>query len=118
MQNQPGLSITQAASATGLSPKTIRRYVKDGKLPFTMIPGKYGYDEYRITEIPPDMLADDAMPKALPWGMDIIARLEIENRDLAGRLGAAQERIRALDAQVKLLTMPPWWRRILLRRTS
>jgi len=49
--------------------------------------------------------------------MDIIHRLEQENRNLAGQLGAAQEG-RTLENQVELLTTGKqlWWRRIFRRR--
>lgn len=53
MQNKEGLTITQAARAMRLSPKTVRRQLKEGKIPYKLVPGKYG-DEYRILELPPD----------------------------------------------------------------
>ena len=117
MQNREGLSIGQAAKAMRLSPKTVRRHIKEGKIPYKLVPGKYG-EEYRITELPPDKIREGALDKTPTLAIDIITRLEQENRNLAGQLGAAQERIRILENQVKLLTTSkqPWWRWIFRRR--
>ena len=117
MQNREGLSIGQAAKAMRLSPKTVRRHIKEGKIPYKLVPGKYG-EEYRITELPPDKIREGALDKTPTLAIDIIHRLEQENRNLAGQLGAAQERIRTLENQVKLLTAAkqPWWQRIFRRR--
>ncbi len=117
MQNREGLSIGQAAQALGLSSKTVRRQLKQGKLPFKLVPGKFG-QEYRILELPPDKVRDEALDTTPTLALDIIHRLELENRNLAGQLGASQERCRTLESQVKLLTTPhkPWWRRLLRRK--
>ena len=116
MQNKEGLTITQAARAMGLSPKTVRRRIKEGKIPYRLVPGKYG-DEYRIIELPFDKINQEAMDTTPTLALDIIHRLEQENRNLAGQLGAALERVRTLENQVKLLTAgrQPWWRRIFKR---
>jgi hypothetical protein len=102
--------------AMGISQKTIRRRIKEGKIPYKLVPGKYG-DEYRITELPPDGIRREALDTTPTLALDIIHRLEQENRNLAGQLGAALERVRALENQVKLLTMgrQPWWRRLFKR---
>lgn len=113
-----GYSVADAAKALGVSTRTIRRHLKEGKLPFTKIDGQFG-EEYRITELP------DAQKKAEPLvtsaelsgtvALDMIRRLEEENRNLAGQLGAAQEKIRNLEGQIlKSLPQPkiPWWRRL------
>ncbi len=117
MQNREGLTITQAARAMHLTPKTVRRHIKQGKIPYKLVPGKYG-DEYRITELPPDRIREEALDKTPTLALDIIHRLELEVRNLAGQLGAAQERVRTLENQVKLLTTPhkPWWRRLFRRK--
>ncbi|GAI94633.1 unnamed protein product [marine sediment metagenome] len=117
MQNREGLTITQAARAMHLTPKTVRRHIKQGKIPYKLVPGKYG-DEYRILELPPDRIRQEALDKTPTLALDIIHRLELENRNLAGQLGATQERVRTLENQVKLLTTPhkPWWRRLLRRK--
>ncbi len=100
-----------------LTPKTVRRHIKQGKIPYKLVPGKYG-DEYRILELPPDKVREQALDTTPTLALDIIHRLELENRNLAGQLGAAQEKIRTLENQVKLLTTPhkPWWRRLFRRR--
>lgn len=121
MLENEGLTITQAAKAMRLSPKTIRRHIKEGKIPHKLVPGKYGY-EYRITELPLHELKEQPLDTTPTLALDILHRLEQENRNLAGQLGAAQERIRTLENQVKLLTTgkQPWWRRLskLFKRTA
>jgi hypothetical protein len=49
--------------------------------------------------------------------MDIIRELQEKNLALAAQLGAATERIRHLENQVKLLTTTrqPWWKRLFAR---
>ena len=62
----------------------------------------------------------EVLDKTPTLALDIIDRLELENRNLVGRLGAAHERIRTLESQVKLLTTPhkPWWRRLIRRKET
>lgn len=117
--SRQGYTIKEAASAMGVSPKTVRRLIKDGKLPAELYNGKYGR-EYRILEIPPNFIAKKPLDNTSTQGMDsqgidMIRELQERNLQLAGQLGAAQERIRNLENQIKLLTMPrrPWWRRLL-----
>ncbi|MBA7554805.1 hypothetical protein ES705_47440 [subsurface metagenome] len=116
MKNNEGLTLTQAAKAMRLTKKTVRRHIKQGKIPYKLVPGKWG-NEYRILELPPDKVRGEAMDKTPTLALDIIHRLELENRNLAGQLGATQERVRTLENQVKLLTTPhlPWWRRLFRR---
>ena len=130
-----GLTIAQAAEALGVSPKTIRRHIKDGKIHHVVVQGKYG-PEYRIPELPNTLQrepSDDVSTEESPGmeestqggsstititptlAMDIITDLQKTNLQLAGQLGAAQERIHELEGQLRLLTAPkrPWWRRVL-----
>jgi len=121
MSQTNGYSVTDAAKALGVSTRTICRHLKEGKLPFTKIDGQFG-EEYRITELPNATKKVEALiPSAELSGavaLEMIRRLEEENRNLAGKLGAAQEKIRNLEGQlenqVKLLALPkgPWWRRL------
>jgi len=119
--SKQGLTIAQAAKALGLSPKTIRRHIKEGRISATLTHGKYGH-EYRILELPQQKTKekplDTPMDTTSTLALDIITGLQQENRNLAGHLGVAQERIRTLENQVKLLTVGklPWWQRILRRR--
>jgi excisionase family DNA binding protein len=116
-----GLSIKEAASVIGVSPKTVRRFIKDGKVPAELCTGKYG-NEYRILSIPPGLVANKPIDKDIAigivndptQGLDMVRELQERSLQLAGQLGAAQERIRSLENQVKLLTAPrqPWWRRL------
>jgi MerR family copper efflux transcriptional regulator len=129
-----GLTIAEAAKAFGVSTKTIRRHIKDGKIPYVLVQGKYG-EEYRIFGLSQEQLkavkSDDATAsedtaeaekseaadstdqgKSPPLEMnskmtlDIITELQKTNLQLAGQLGAAQERIRELESQVRLLNAP------------
>jgi excisionase family DNA binding protein len=106
-------SIAEAAEALNLSPKTIRRYIKAGKLPSVKVPSKFG-EEYRITEIPEAMkLEADAQAEAQskvdiveaeePGGKLDAQLLYQENIRLAAQFGAATEKIRQLEEQLKSL---------------
>ncbi len=48
---EQGYTIAQAAKTLGVSPKTIRRHIKDGKIPHVLVQGKFG-EEYRILDLP------------------------------------------------------------------
>jgi MerR family transcriptional regulator, copper efflux regulator len=133
MENAASYSISEAAEALNLSPKTIRRYIKSGKLPSTKVPTKFG-DEYRITEIPEALKQEaeaqaeaqskvDIVPAEEPGTKLDAQQLYQENIRLAAQLGAATERIRQLEDQnkqmgMKLLEAPketpklPWWKRL------
>lgn len=111
MDNSVSYSISEAADLLNLSAKTIRRYIKAGKLPSTKVPTKFG-DEYRITEIP-EALKQEASEQAEAQGNTEVVpagegnapldaqQLYQENVRLAAQLGAATERIRQLEDQVK-----------------
>ncbi len=133
---EQGVTIAQAAKTLGVSPKTIRRHIKDGKIPHVLVQGKFG-EEYRILDLPSikvenlDTSGEDqeqAKPEAessaesasqadstTSWAIDLINDLQKTNLQLAGQLGAAQERIRELESQVLLLNAPrePWWKKTL-----
>ena len=124
MQSNEGLTISQAAEALGVSPKTVRRRIKKGEITSTLVPGKFG-EEYRITELPPPNIQEqplDTTPAldttlALPIIRELqqtTKELHETNLQLAGQLGIARERIRTLENQVKLLEADkrPWWRRL------
>lgn len=111
MENTTSYSISEAAAILNLSGKTIRRYIKSGKLPSIKVPTKFG-DEYRVTEIPESLRQEAAAQAAAQAKVDIIPagsatpKLEVqqlyqENIRLAAQLGAATERIRNLEDQIK-----------------
>jgi MerR family transcriptional regulator, copper efflux regulator len=130
MENSGTYSITEAADLLKLSPKTIRRYIKAGKLPSTKVPTKFG-DEYRITEIP-QALKDEASIQAETQTQVEVVEVEQptskldaqvlyqENIRLAAQLGAVTERLRQMEEKIKLLEAPrppepaplPWWKRL------
>ncbi len=133
---EQGYTIAQAAKTLGVSPKTIRRHIKDGKIPHVLVQGKFG-EEYRILDLPSIKVEtldtsdeEEAKPEGelsakgasqvdsnTDWALDIINDLQKTNLQLAGQLGAAQERIRELESQVMLLNAPqePWWKRAFKR---
>lgn len=169
---EQGLTVAQVAKALGVSAKTVRRHIKDGKLAAVRVPGKYG-EEYRIAELPRELTGDrgqategsgvesaavgalstqdrvapvdaaagqeqstpvdsrstqqasrpvdrsrivdsTAVVTTPAMAMDIIADLQKTNLQLAGQLGAAQERIRELESKVRVLAAAreSWWRRV------
>ncbi len=115
-----GLTISQAARALGVSARTVRRYIKAGKLHAELVDGPFG-EEYRIPELPSELHRPkplDKTPGQAPvQAMDVIMELQEKNLALAARLGAAAERIRNLENQVKLLAVvrQPWWQRLFRR---
>jgi MerR family transcriptional regulator, copper efflux regulator len=128
MDNTISYSISEAAELLKLSPKTIRRYIKAGKLPFIKVPTKFG-DEYRITEIPETLKQETLNQTASEPTTDVVRLTEDENKldvqvlyqeniRMAAQLGAASERIRQLEEQLKLLEAPkkpvrvPWWKKL------
>jgi MerR family transcriptional regulator, copper efflux regulator len=112
MENATSYSISEAAGLLNLSAKTIRRYIKAGKLSSIKVPTKFG-DEYRITEIPEALKQEAAALAVAQAKVDILPKgdnaspgldaqqLYQENIRLAAQLGAATERIRQMEEQLK-----------------
>ena len=116
------LTIAQAAKSLGVSTRTVRRFIKSGKIDAELIPGPFG-QEYRILKLPADLHKRkpvDNVPYPTPIQtpvqvMDIIRELQEKNLVLAAQLGVATERIRNLENEVRLLTgakQQPWWKRL------
>jgi MerR family copper efflux transcriptional regulator len=113
------LTIAQAARSLGVSARTVRRYIKSGKIDAELVPGPFGY-EYRILELPVDLHKkeplDNTAYQTPVQVIDIIRELQEKNLALAAQLGAATQRIRSLESEVRLLTgakQRPWWKRLL-----
>jgi len=122
-------NINEAAKKLNVSTRTIRRYIKAGKLKAELVKGSFG-DEYRILELPPQLDPnltldnDKAIGKtsgqSSSESFTLIRELQERNLALAAQLGAAAERIRNLEGQVKLLAPPQaektvaefWWHRL------
>lgn len=135
-----GLTIAEAAQSLRVSTRTVRRFIKAGKLSARLVPGPFG-EEYRIAELPDDLhkqKAPDTTPKqtavrksvrkpAPTYGetadqlMNMVKELQEKNMTLAAQLGATTERIRYLENQVKLLTpgttRKPWWQRLFSKKS-
>ena len=117
--NGQGYHINEAAEKLNVSTRTIRRYIKAGKIRAVKVKGQFG-EEYRILELPEDIngtIVDDEeenldeMKKNVPAddtvsSLKIIMALQEKNLALAAQLGAATERIKALESQVQLLSAP------------
>ena len=123
------LTIAQAAKSLGVSPRTVRRFIKSGKIQAELISGPFG-QEYRILELPPDLHKPKPVDNTSGQTpihtltqtpiqvMDIIRELQEKNLALAAQLGAASERIRNLENEARLLTtakQQPWWKRLFAR---
>ena len=127
------MNISQAARKLGVSVRTIRRYIKAGKIKAELVNGRFG-EEYNILELPPEFSpkqAEGETPtpeqplshtpdKSLGQAMDIIRELQEKNMALAAQLGVATERVRNLENQVKLLAVAkqPWWKRLFAGRAA
>ena len=130
MSNQ-GLTIAQAAKSLGVSSRTVRRFIKSGKIKAELVPGPFG-DEYRIRELPlylykskssditPSQTSLQTLIQIPIQAMDIIRELQEKNLVLAAQLGATTERLRNLEKEIRLLTeakQRPWWKRLFAKRT-
>jgi len=127
MSNQ-GFTVAEAARSLGVSTRTIRRFIKSGKIHAELMPGQFGA-EYRISELPPDVRGVKKPDNTTVQGfvnttvqtssqfIDVVRELQDKNLALAAQLGAATERIRNLESQVRLLTAArrPWWERLFRR---
>jgi excisionase family DNA binding protein len=120
-----GLTISEAARSLGVSSRTVRRFIKAGRIHAELFPGPFG-QEYRILELPPDLRKsrplDNTPVQTLVQTpvqvMDIVRELQEKNLALAAQLGIATERIRNLEKEIRLLTAAkqPWWRRLFIRK--
>ena len=127
--NNQSFTIAQAAAKLGVSTRTIRRYIKAGKLRADLVNGPFG-EEYRIRELPEDLKklepieTSTALDKHDPFtgasqdAMAVLRDLQEKNLTLAAQLGAATERIRQLESQLKPKTITdgqppktPWWQK-------
>jgi len=118
MTNQT-FNINEAAKKLNVSTRTIRRYIKAGKLKAELVKGSFG-DEYRILELPTQIDPNFAVeseeetesdliinqPDIHSDSLALIRELQAQNLSLAVQLGAAAERIKGLELQVKLLAPP------------
>ncbi len=119
--SKQGLTIAEAARSLGVSSRTVRRYVKSGKIHAELVLGPFG-EEYRILELPVeirkskpvDKTPDQSSVQTPVQVIDIIRGLQEKNLALAAQLGVATERIRNLEKDMRLLTVAkqPWWKKL------
>jgi excisionase family DNA binding protein len=104
-------TINETAEMLNLSAKTIRRYIKSGKLPSTKVPTKFG-DEYRITEIPEELKKEAAAQAEIQSKVSVVPaenpdikldvqKLYQENLRMAAQMGMLAARIKQLEDQIK-----------------
>lgn len=119
--SRQGLTVSEAARSLGVSSRTVRRFIKSGKIHAKLVPGPFG-QEYRISELPRELHkpkpVDNTLSQTPIQVMDIIRELQEKNLALAAQLGVATERIRNLESEVRLLTAAkqPWWKRLFTRK--
>ena len=119
--SKQGLTIAEAAKSLGVSSRTVRRYVKSGKINAKLINGPFG-QEYRILELPVEFRKSKPVDNTPPPSsvqtpvqvIDIVRELQEKNLALAAQLGAATERIRTLEKDIRLLAAAkqPWWKKL------
>ncbi|MDD4873859.1 MAG: helix-turn-helix domain-containing protein [Dehalococcoidales bacterium] len=138
MRNQ-GMNIAEAAKTLGVSTRTIRRYIKSGKIQAELIVGHFG-EEYRILDLPTDLQPEDEDTQeneekqatttqspiqnpgqTFALSIDFFKEMQDKNITMAAQLGIATERIRNLESQLKqlkLLTAPKvsWWKKTFITR--
>jgi excisionase family DNA binding protein len=123
--SKQGLTIAEAARSLGVSSRTVRRYVKSGKIHAELVLGPFG-QEYQILELPvefrkskpvdntPSQSIGQTSGQTSVQVIDIIRELQEKNLALAAQLGVATERIRNLEKDMRLLTVAkqPWWKKL------
>ena len=93
------LTVKEAAAVLDCHPKTVRRYIKQGKVHWTQVHGKYG-PEYRISR---------QSIEHLSTGVVSPGQAAIESAPSTALLGAIQEltiRLAALESSIQRL-LPP-----------
>ena len=123
--SKQGFTIAEAARSLGISSRTVRRFIKSGKIAAELVPGPFGV-EYHIWELPANLQKRKPVDNTPTQThiqtpiqvMDIIRELQDKNLALAAQLGVTTERIRVLENQIKLLTTvrQSWWKRLFLRK--
>ena len=94
-------TLTEAATATGLSRSTIFRAIKSGRISATRIEGNFSIEPAELHRVFPEKRAgndaanQDAIGAALP-DTALIARLESEIRSLRGMSALMDERFREM----------------------
>ena len=127
-----GVTIAQAALEMGVSTRTVRRYIKAGKIQAELVEGPFG-EEYRIyqildkkTEILQKNTVDNSFGQLssdngeteqsqnMIQMLDYIKELQEKNLALAAQFGAASERVNNLENQIKLLGdgKKSWWQQL------
>ncbi len=134
-----GLTLGEAAARLGVSERTLRQRIKEGKVAATKVIDR-GNAAYRVfldasspaAEVQPPPAVDALPPVAttrlppveppgnpeLHQALALVDRLSRENVELAGRVGFYQAKLQEAEAKIALLGAPkqafqqarrPWW---------
>jgi excisionase family DNA binding protein len=120
------LSARQAANVCGVSERTIRNWVKAGKLSAEKSAGTFRINREQLDEVlaesartsaaadrnradsaylPQTESADGSAPAFIEL-VHLVDRLQRENRDLAGLVGSLQQRLAFADDRIRMLEAP------------
>lgn len=91
-------SIKEAAQETGLSEKTIRNYIKAGKVQARLVSGLFG-DEWELTELPDKLNQASTLKRSANKNARRVDELEAEVALLNRRLSAQEAQIADLRAE-------------------
>ena len=126
VESKEGYSLTEVASILGVSTRTVRRYISEGKLNAELIAGKHGAT-YIIRDIRISERGEDPGDDPIHSTLSIVKGLQRENRELRERneqlsflLGEASNMVKVLEGKFKELSeyKPParWYKRLIGRR--
>ncbi len=110
-----GLTLTQAAAQLGITERTLRAHIKEGKVAARKVIGSKGVAVYRVylqdlpVDQPEDPLSEHPVDLSDPSAEAFIrhiAHLEQTIMELSGRVGFLQAELLQLQEQVKLLSAP------------
>lgn len=109
-------TLTQAAALLGITERTLRSHIKEGKVAARKVIGSKGVAVYRVYlpdptvdqsgEYQEDPRADPVPDPGVEAFIRHITHLEQTVMELSGRVGFYQARVQSLEAEVRLLAAP------------
>ena len=64
-------TIKQASEQLGVTARQVRRYIKEGKIEATLVPGKFG-QEYQIAVLPAELIKEKTSEQPLDDAPDAV----------------------------------------------